>query len=307
MTMKAFTCDTFAEHLPAYLEGDASPEVRAAMEAHAAACNACAGLLADIARIEREAGELPTLAPARDLWGGIAKRIDAPVVPIWSAVRRRPTAGGAGRAGTRRWWTHPALAAAALVGVTAGVTHYLTRESLGPGSVPAVVAVAPQVTDGGATVEAERPLAVAAGDDAAGDAGAAPSARSAEVATGARGGTTAGGARTRFTPSGVDRRPAAADVRTVAYRQGDIAALDSLYYREIMRLRRVLATRRGTLDPATVAVIDRNMLVIDRAIRECRAALAADPASTFLNEQLNEALESKIELLRTAAMMPIGS
>lgn len=296
MTMTAFTCDTFAEHLPAYLEGDASAEVRTAMEAHAAACNACAGLLADIARIEHDAAALPMLAPERDLWDGIAKRIDAPVLPISSGARRRPTAGGAARAAGRRWWAHPAVAAAALVAVTAGVTHYLTRESLGPAAVPAVAAVAPTVTDDGATVDANPPLEVAAMDAAAGASAASP-----QVAPGARAPDAPRGARQRATPTG------GGSVVNVAYRQGEIAALDSLYYREIVRLRRVLATRRGALDSTTVAVIDRNMLVIDRAIQECRAALAADPASTFLNEQLNEALESKIELLRTAAMMPIGS
>lgn len=91
-----------------------------------------------------------------------------------------------------------------------------------------------------------------------------------------------------------------------AYRPGELGALDSLYFREIVRLRQVLETRRGQLDSTTVEVLDRNMLVIDRAIEECRKALAADPASKFLNGQLNEALESKIELLRTAATMAVG-
>jgi hypothetical protein len=185
MTMKAFTCDTFAEHLPAYLEGDASVEVRAAMEAHAAGCNACAGLLADIARLERDAAALPTLAPDRDLWDGIAKRIDAPVVPISSGVRRRPTAGAAGRG----WWAHPLVAAAALVAVTAGVTHYLTRESLATGPSPSTAAVAPTVADDGATVEATPPLMVAARDAEAGSRALPP-----EAAPPARGGAVAGAA-----------------------------------------------------------------------------------------------------------------
>ena len=35
-----------------------------------------------------------------------------------------------------------------------------------------------------------------------------------------------------------------------------------------------------------------------------RAALAKDPASRFLMESLNNALENKLELMRTAAMLP---
>ena len=34
------------------------------------------------------------------------------------------------------------------------------------------------------------------------------------------------------------------------------------------------------------------------------AALAKDPASGFLANQLNHSLEKKVELLRTAAMLP---
>jgi len=44
--------------------------------------------------------------------------------------------------------------------------------------------------------------------------------------------------------------------------------------------------------------------VIDDAIAQSKAALAQDPASRFLNNQLNSALDKKLELLRTAAMLP---
>ncbi len=63
--------------------------------------------------------------------------------------------------------------------------------------------------------------------------------------------------------------------------------------------------RRATLDTATIGVIERNLGIIDAAIRESRAALARDPASALLNEQLNNALEQKVELLRTAVLLPV--
>jgi hypothetical protein len=47
--------------------------------------------------------------------------------------------------------------------------------------------------------------------------------------------------------------------------------------------------------------------VIDDAISQCKAVLAKDPASRFLIESLNHALENKVELLRTAAMLPSRS
>ena len=62
--------------------------------------------------------------------------------------------------------------------------------------------------------------------------------------------------------------------------------------------------RRGELDSATVAVLVRNLVVIDRAIAQSRAALARDPHSPFLGDQLTRALGQKVELLRTAALIP---
>ena len=73
---------------------------------------------------------------------------------------------------------------------------------------------------------------------------------------------------------------------------------------EIARLRTIVQRRRAQLDPVTISVIERNLKVIDDAIAQCKAALAKDPASRFLIESLNHALENKVELLRTAAMLP---
>ena len=315
MTTMPFTCATFADHLADHLESDAAPATRAAMDAHAAECGECRALLADIEAIRKDAAALPLLTPSRDLWAGIEARIEAPVVDIASGVGRRASGVTTQPRPVRRWWAHPAVAAAALVGVTATVTHYATREAMVESIGTAPVAVAPTVRDSGAMVEAPAGSESAVGSpdvhvaDASSSTGARGGAQSSDGRPLTVSGLSSPNARPR-TPNPVaapvSRRPTA-DVLQVSYRQGDIAALDSLYYREIIRLRQVLGERRGQLDSSTVAVIDRNMLVIDRAIQECRAALAADPASKFLNQQLNEALESKIELLRTAAMMPVGS
>jgi hypothetical protein len=62
--------------------------------------------------------------------------------------------------------------------------------------------------------------------------------------------------------------------------------------------------RRGELDPATVAVLEHSLKVIDQAIAQSKDALQRDPASGFLQEQLNHALDKKVTLLRTAARLP---
>ncbi len=68
-----------------------------------------------------EAAELPTLRPSRDLWDGIAARIETPVVTL-----------GASTATTRPAWTRPgrlAAAAALLVTLTAAGTWQVARRT----------------------------------------------------------------------------------------------------------------------------------------------------------------------------------
>lgn len=93
-----------------------------------------------------------------------------------------------------------------------------------------------------------------------------------------------------------------AQTTTVARR----ARLDArtTYDTEITQLRGVLSQRSTHLDPSTVAVIENSLATIDRAIAESRAALARDPASRFLSGELNKALEKKLGILRTAALLP---
>ena len=75
-------CDDFAEAVADYLEGDASDGIRSAVESHASSCADCRQLLDDLGRIRAEAAALPALVPSRDLWQGVADRIDARVIPL---------------------------------------------------------------------------------------------------------------------------------------------------------------------------------------------------------------------------------
>jgi hypothetical protein len=73
---------------------------------------------------------------------------------------------------------------------------------------------------------------------------------------------------------------------------------------ELATLLRIYVERSARLDSASVAVVERNLRIIDLAIRDCRAALAADPASDLLVRQLRRALSSKGLVLRAAVMLP---
>ena len=60
----------------------------------------------------------------------------------------------------------------------------------------------------------------------------------------------------------------------------------------------ILAAERGRLRPETVAVLERNLAVIDAAIAESRTALARDPANAELRRLFAAASRQKVELLQ---------
>lgn len=75
------------------------------------------------------------------------------------------------------------------------------------------------------------------------------------------------------------------------------------YAREIARLEAFLRQRGDALDPATKAIVENSMRIIDSALVEARAALARDPASRFLTDQVDQTLQKKMELLRTVTLL----
>jgi tetratricopeptide (TPR) repeat protein len=75
------------------------------------------------------------------------------------------------------------------------------------------------------------------------------------------------------------------------------------YAAAVASLERVLARGRNRLDTATVRVIEKNLGIIDRAIRDAQSALAADPANSYLNLHLAKEMRRKLELLRQAAAL----
>ena len=79
------------------------------------------------------------------------------------------------------------------------------------------------------------------------------------------------------------------------------------YMTELESLQAEFETRRSLLDTSTVRILETNLAIIDRAIQESRAALAADPASAFLNQQLSDVMGEKLELIRTAVILTSGA
>lgn len=69
----------------------------------------------------------------------------------------------------------------------------------------------------------------------------------------------------------------------------------------VNELEQVLDQGRDRLDPKTLQAIENNLRLIDRAIAEARAAIAADPANGYLSGQVAANMRRKLEILRRAA------
>jgi Putative zinc-finger len=231
MTYDKHDCDLMCERLAAYLEGDLTPADQATAERHLAECAACVEVLAELRAIAAEAATLPLLAPSRDLWSEIEARISTPVVSVGSAstaVRRAP-----------HRQLNFAMAAAALIALSAGTTYLVVTHRAGPAPLVTVAPVPPQ------------------------------------------------------------------NATFVSHRKEISAA--RVYDQEITLLDSLVRTRRSSLDPKTVAIIEQNLRIINKAIIESRAALAKDPRSPLLSNQLDNVLGSKVELLSTIAFLPTQS
>jgi hypothetical protein len=268
------TCEQFADQLEGFLERDIDERTRASVESHALACGECGPLLADLRKLRIDAANLPELAPSRDLWRGIAARIEAPVIELPRVGDGRWAVGEQQRSSSSRRRTWMALAAAGLVAITAGVTHFATKQALRSDQAsPVATQPAPAA-----------PAAVVASN---------PDTLIAQPAT-----TPAPSvARTTALQTASNAESNDVPPSPIANRRSPIDL-------EIARLKAIVNRRRAQLDSATLSVVDRNLTVIDDAIAQVKAALRKDPESRFLMESLNNALENKVEVLRTAAMLP---
>jgi anti-sigma factor RsiW len=277
MTNSNMTCEAFDAALPDYLEGTLDDSTRASVEMHLRECVRCAGVVRDIENIRHDASELPDLIPARDLWAGIESRIAAPVIPLTARPERQ-------RRFAPAWM---GVAAAALIVSTAGITYMLTSRSLGSRQGQAVAQISPTASQVDAAPAQQAPdnsLAGAPSQTAGGNSA------SAALAVGTS--TRRGGTRVSLASRDIQTGPSHSDV---------------VYAREIEMLQGIVRQRKTQLDSSTVAIIEKNLQIIDAAIEQSKAALAKDPASRLLTEQLTHALDKKVELLRTAALMPAST
>lgn len=225
-------CARHIHELDDLLDGRLDDRQRSELDTHLGECAGCRTELEAAVSLRAAARELPrAIAPSRDLWQGVAARIEAQtdrtVVDL--------TARRASRDRVIRW-APLAAAAMLLVVLSSGLTTMLLRNG------PVGSATTPRVARGtGPTVT---PATLAA-----------------------------------FHPA------------------------EQEYQETVASLEEELEARRESLAPETVEVIERNLAIIDAAIAEARAALAADPTSADLPLHLSDIYSRKVDLLTSAIQL----
>jgi hypothetical protein len=266
----SMTCEQFEDILPQLLDDDAMP-VPPAARLHLEGCVECKTLYEDLNGIRASAASLPPITPSRDLWTGIEARIQTPIVPLVEGMPvRRPRRQISMRSA--------AIAAGLLALINAGVSYrFMNRPETAKATEPSMPAPAAMRTALRPEPMMAMPLPVP----------------TRPVSSPRRGSTIV------LAANGADAVNQGTDETQQQPRRREAAKV--VYDREITRLRAIVDSGRSKLDPATVALLDRNLRIIDTAIEQCNQALQRDSSSTFLIESLNNAYYTKVKLLRMAA------
>lgn len=86
------------------------------------------------------------------------------------------------------------------------------------------------------------------------------------------------------------------EIMPVTEREGE-------YGTALAELQQAFEAAREELDPVTVRTVETNLAIIDQAIEQTRAALAADPNSLYLHTHLAETRQRKLDVLRNATTL----
>ena len=285
--------EEWTDQLSEYLDGELSNDERDAVDTHLRECAACTAVLNDLKRVVAMAQSSDARPPQADLWAGIAGRIEAGASD--AGTRAVPFAA---RQPRRVAFTLPQLAAAAavLIAVSGGLAWTLGHRS------------AEASRYGGA--EASRYGGADAsrygGADASRYGGAdASRGRAPEVAQALRPAhADPSVAKPANGPAAApDLSPASDPDAAPAARAVPVGLADAQYDAAVADLEKALQAGRGHLDTSTIAIVERNLQIIDQAIEQARQALVTDPANSYLSSHLVETRRRKLDLLRRAAAL----
>lgn len=99
----------------------------------------------------------------------------------------------------------------------------------------------------------------------------------------------------------VPERPATTAVTPASL---ELTQAQATYDAARKQLLAALAARKASLSPQTVAIVERNLKVINEAVAEMQTALARDPGNRELPALLMTAYQQEIDLLQRAIQLP---
>ncbi len=153
------TCERFHELVRDWLDGDIDAASRAALDEHAATCEACRAMMTDLGHIRQTASTLERHAPPPRVWTRLEQQLAAEPRFREAAARRAANITPIGSRSRSIWsWRSPILAlAAGLLIMIGGSLYLLHRWTQGPASAPIVAGGKPSSNPsnapGPATVE----------------------------------------------------------------------------------------------------------------------------------------------------------
>jgi hypothetical protein len=68
----------------------------------------------------------------------------------------------------------------------------------------------------------------------------------------------------------------------------------------LSELEGALEASRAQLDPQTIAVIEKNLAIVESAVQEAAQALTKDPGNGYLRDHLDRTLQTKVDMLERA-------
>ncbi|MEZ5283419.1 MAG: zf-HC2 domain-containing protein [Vicinamibacterales bacterium] len=99
-------------------------------------------------------------------------------------------------------------------------------------------------------------------------------------------------------PATPPQTAASTEVPLVDSVEADLRAAEAHYDKAIQGLEQIARNDTGELEPQVAAVLQKNLLVVDQAIDESRAALRSEPGSATAQDGLFEAMRAKVALLQ---------
>lgn len=96
-------------------------------------------------------------------------------------------------------------------------------------------------------------------------------------------------------------------IAALSLQRAALRAMEADYGRARAELLPLLEQRRDLMSPETRMLVDRNLALIDQALKEIRAAVEKDPNNRQLMELLNQTYRQEKDLMRRAAALPAGA